>query len=167
MKKKHLLLLIPVSALFSCTAHHMATADKAYERMAFSKAACNYEKVLHKNGDREAAIRAAESYQRQNDHAKAADWYAFADRISPLNDAQALRYAQILISLDRLDDAKVQLERKIAADPDHVLANELLKAASERSAFYMDSALYTVRPVQLEGIAGAFSASHFKNGLIF
>ena len=73
--KKNIILLFPALGLISCTAHHLATADKAYERMAYSKATCSYEKVLQVSKDRDAALRAADAYHRQNNLEKAADWY--------------------------------------------------------------------------------------------
>ncbi len=167
MMKKQLLFLVPVFALFSCTAHHMATADKAYDRMAYAKASCSYEKAMRKSEDRDAALRTADAYDRQNKLDKAADWYAFADRMAPLDGPQSTRYGQILMSLEKLEPASQQFERALALDPENEVLAGLLKASRERQVFFQDTTLYTVRPMHLQEMAGAFSATIYKNGIVF
>lgn len=165
--KKQTLFLLPAFALFSCTAHHMATADKAYDRMAYAQATCSYEKVMRNSGDRDAALRMADAYNRQNKLDKAADWYAFAERIAPLDADQSLQYGQVLTGLKKHDLAEVQFERVLAMRPDDEIASSHLKATMERSSFFVDSTLFTIDPVRLEGISGAFSPMIYKNGIVF
>jgi peptidoglycan-associated lipoprotein len=165
--KKHIPLLFPVFALFSCTAHHMATADKAYDRMAYAKATSSYEKAMRKSSDRDAALRMADACHRQNRSNDAAKWYAFAARTAPLNEQQALAYGQVLMSMDRHDLAFAQLELVAIARPDDPMVANYLQSLRERQAYFSDSSLYTVRLVDLPGMQGAFGAVIYRNGIVF
>ena len=162
--KKYLQLLLPAIVLCSCTAHHMATADKAYDRLAYKKAACSYEKVMQNSNDRETALKLADSYRRQNKWHEAANWYAFAERISPLDAQRSKHYGQVLMSLQRTDEAMAYLDR---SGPDDPVIAQMLAAGRERASYFKDSSLYSVRPLTLEGISGAFSATFHQNGIVF
>src|SRR5690606_11558874 len=109
--KKIFLLLLPAIAFSSCAKHHLAVADKDHARLAYAKAVVGYEKALPTIQDRDAALRAADAYQRMNMPAKAAEWYAFAERLAPLSSEEALHYGQVLQSLDRTPQALKQFDR--------------------------------------------------------
>lgn len=166
MKKISIILLVAL-VWSGCASMHLATADKNYERMAYAKAACGYERSNLGMGDRAAALRAAESYQHQNMLPKAADWYAFAERIEPLDVDHALRYGRVLQGLGRTMDAMKQFEKVQAARPDDAVAAEQLKALEERNAFYLDTALFTVDLLHLDGMTSVFSATPLGNSIVF
>lgn len=165
--KKTLLLLLPALLLGSCARHHLATADKDHERMAYARAVRNYEKALPVLQDRDAALRAADAYQRMNMHGKAAEWYAFADRLAPLAPEDALRHAQALKSLGQEPQALSQLERVLASTPDDPMALALRTASQEREGFFLDTTLFTVEPLHIPGMAALFAATPYRNGIVF
>ncbi len=165
--KMKILYLLPVIALSSCAQYHLATADKAYERMAYAKATRSYEKALPTIGDRSAAIRAAVAYQKQNQLARAAQWYAFADALEPLAADDAFRYGQVLQSLDRTPEALKQFNSVLAARPDDVLALEAWQATETRNMFYVDTTLFTVQLMNLPGMASVFAATPYRKGIVF
>lgn len=164
---KNLILLLPAFALGSCAKQHLVTADKAYDRMAYAKAVCSYEKALSATDDREAALRAADAYRRINELPKAGDWYAYAERTAPLTTEQAMRYAQVLQSLGRTTEAAGHYDKVLAAKPDDRLALEGKEALEARAAFYLDTTLFTVTLVQITGMSNVFSATPYKEGLVF
>jgi peptidoglycan-associated lipoprotein len=164
--KKHVYLLAPLMGLFSCTAHHMATADKAYERMAYAQASAGYEKVLQRNSDRHAALRAADSHRRTSQHKEAAHWYAAAAGMGPLEAEHALNYARVLISNGKHAEALAQVEQVLVMQPEDDVAGALRRAIVERAAYYQDSSLYSVRVVELPGLVAAFSATPYGDGIV-
>ena len=83
-----LVMLLGLVGLASCAEQQLVTADKAYDRMAYSKAACNYEKVLGRRADRDAAIRAAHSYQQLNNLGKTIEFYRMAGDVDYLLKVQ-------------------------------------------------------------------------------
>ncbi|MEO8589018.1 MAG: OmpA family protein [Flavobacteriales bacterium] len=166
MNKTPIILLVAFT-WSGCAKMHLASADKHYERMAFAKAACDYERADLGMTDRVSALRAAESYEHQNMLPKAADWYAFSERIEPLDVDHALRYAQVLQGLGRTMEAMKQYEKVHTARPDDAVATEQLRALEERNTFYVDTTLFTVSLVQLEGLASVFSATPLGNSIVF
>jgi peptidoglycan-associated lipoprotein len=162
-----LLFLLPLLVLSSCAKHHLATADKDYERMAYANATRNYEKALAQLEDRDAMLRTADAYQRQNMLERSADWYAKADQLAPLGGDDALRFGQVLMGLERTPDAIRQFDRVLAERPDDAMAMELWKATETRNTFYIDTTLFTVEPLHIPGMAGVFAATPYKGGLVF
>lgn len=165
--KKILLIIAPLVLLSACAQHQLATADKDHARLAYAKAATGYEKALTKIEDRDAALRAADSYQRMNMAAKSAEWYAYAEKMAPLSTDEALRYGQVLQSLDRTPQALAQFDRVLNEKPDDAMAKTLRDATAERNVFFLDTTLFTVTQVHIGGMASVFSATIYKNGLVF
>lgn len=166
MKKTSIIVLVAI-AWSSCAKMHLTTADKNYERMAYADAACGYEKADLGMSDRAAALRAAESYHHQSMLPKAADWYGFAERIQPLEADHALRYAQVLQGLGRVMEATKQYEHVLAVRPEDAVAIEQFEALEYRNLFYADTTLFTIIPVQLEGMSSVFSATPLGNTIVF
>lgn len=167
MMNAKLVMLIGLAALTSCAQQQLVTADKAYERMAYSKAACSYEKALGKLQDRDAAIRAAESYQHVNNLGKAVEFYRMADGIVPLQGDHLLRYAQALQGEGRVEEAGVLMTRISAENQNNPVVASLSQAIAEHHRFYVDSSLYTVVPLELGPFTSVFSATPYQGGLLF
>lgn len=160
-------LLLAALAFGGCAKQQLVTADKAYDRMAYAKAACNYEKALAHIDDREAALRAADAYRHMNRLPKAADWYAYADRSTKLTGDHALHYGQVLQSLGRPDEAKARFDAVLATSPADQLALGASEALEGRNAFFIDTTLFTVTQVQVPGMESVFSATPYGNGHVF
>lgn len=165
--KKSLLIIFPALLMGSCAKHHLTMADKEHERMAYAKAVKHYEKALPSVQDRDAAIRAANAYRKLNMHGKAAEWFAFAERLEPLNGADAMRYGQVLQSLDHTPKALEMFDRMLAEDPENTMARAFRDATAERNVFYVDTTLFSVGPIDIPGMSGLFSATPYKNGIVF
>lgn len=166
MKNLHPILLL-VPTLFSCAQHRMATADKAFDRMAYARAACAYEKVLEHADDREAALKAAVSYTRMNKPANAVDQYAYAERMAPLDAGQNVAYGQVLLRVGRNNEALRHFVAALELEPTNATARELALATGDPEAFYADTSRYIVEPMRLNGVINAFSAIPFKEGILF
>lgn len=167
MSRKNILFLLPGVLLIGCAQHQLVQADKAYDRMAYADAACHYEKALAQINDRAAALRAADSYRQLNNTAKAADWYGFAERIAPLSSTEATRYGRALLGLNRPGEAAAMLERVLIEQPEDPVIRELGMAIADRDAFFVDTTLYTITPVRIQGVLSAFCAVPYGNGILF
>ena len=146
MRANKLLSLLGTAFLFGCAQHRLSMADKAHDRMAYADAACRYEKALAAINDRDAALRAADSYRQLNDQAKAADWFSIAHRMAPLQGAEAVAFVRTLMSLGRIDEAAKLIETELAERPDDALLRELGLAIADREAFFADTTLFTIAP---------------------
>ncbi len=154
-------------ALAGCAQHHALQGDKAHGRMAYADAACHYEKALARINDRALALRTADAYARLNQYAKAADWYAYAERMAPLSSEEALAFGRALQSLGRTGEAARLLEQVLAERPEDAVAREMGLSIADQEAFYEDTTLFTVAPVHIPGVHSAFGAVPFGNGILF
>lgn len=167
MRANKLLSLLGTAFLFGCAQHRLSMADKAHDRMAYADAACRYEKALAAINDRDAALRAADSYRQLNDQAKAADWFSIAHRMAPLQGAEAVAFVRTLMSLGRIDEAAKLIETELAERPDDALLRELGLAIADREAFFADTTLFTIAPLRIDGARSAFCAVPMGNALLF
>lgn len=169
MKKLPYILLLSVlmGLMTGCAQQHLTKGDRAYERMAYAAAACHYEKALRSTDDRSVALRAADAYSKQNNMAKAADWYAYADRMAPLTNTDAMNHGRALQSLGRIGEAAKFFERVMAEKPEDAVVRELGLAIADHEAFFEDTTLFTVDPLPLTGLVSCFSAIPHGNGILF
>ncbi len=165
--KKLIPLLLLSPALISCAQQQLAKADKAYDRMAYARAACAYEKVLERTDDRGAALRAADSYVKLNRPAEAVGHFAYVEHLERLDAPQNIAYGQALLRLDRNNDALRHFVAALELEPTSVIARELALATGDPDPFYADTGRYMVEPVRLNGVINAFSAVPFQEGIIF
>jgi len=152
--------------LTGCAQQHLTKADKAYERMAYADAVRSYEKAFKTLDDRDAALRTANAYVQLGDAKRAASWYAYADRTTPLAGDQALAYGRVLQSLGQTGEATRQIEKVLAERPDDPMVRELAHGIAANDSFYADTTLYTVRPLNIPGASSMFSAQPFQGGLL-
>lgn len=167
MLAKKLIPALGITLLFGCAQHRLSLADKAHDRMAYTDAIRNYEKALVAIEDREAALRAADAYRQLNDQGKAAQWFAVAEGMAPLRGADALAYGRALTSLGRIGEAAQLFERELADRTDDALLRELGLAIADRDAFFVDTTLFTIAPVHIDGVSSAFSAVPMGDRLLF
>ncbi|MBK9146361.1 MAG: OmpA family protein [Flavobacteriales bacterium] len=151
-------ILLTSALVTGCAQHQLAQADKAIDRMAYAEAAPRYERALASISDRSAMLRAADAYCRLNQPAKAAAWFAAADRIQPLQGDDAIAHGRVLTALGRTGEAAHQFERALIERPEDPLVRELGMAIADREAFFADTTLFTIAPVHIDGLTSAFSA---------
>ncbi len=167
---KHLNGIMPfalIGLLAGCAQHQLVKGDRAYERMAWADASCHYERALQQLDDRAIALRTAEAYRQLNNLAKAADWYAYAERMTVLEPTDALKYGRVLQSLGRIGEAAKLYERVLVEKPEDAVVRELGLAIADHDAFFEDTTLFTVKPLALSGVVSCFSAIPMGNGIVF
>lgn len=167
-KQLHAMLpVVLLGLLVGCAQHQLVKGDRAYERMAWSDASCHYERAMQKLDDRTIALRTAEAYRQQNNLAKAADWYAYAERMQALTTEDALQYGRALQSLGRIGEAAKLYERVLIEKPEDAVVRELGLAIADHDAFYEDTTLFTVKPLRISGVTSAFGSMPVGNGIMF
>ncbi|HEY0976283.1 MAG TPA: hypothetical protein VGE21_02340, partial [Flavobacteriales bacterium] len=164
---------IPVQALgialllSSCAGQHVRKGDQAYALMAYEKAGRHYDKALRRPVDRPVLLRAADAMRRRNETARAAALYQAAETMAPLSGDDAFRFGQVLMSSARWKEAGDQFLRVLSERPEDRAAMDLFGSCQGYRSFKADSARFTVGELPLEGIATAFSAVPYKDGIVF
>jgi len=159
--------------LGACTTVRLAQADKAYERMAYEKAAMLYDRTLGQATDpaqvqanHEAMLRAADAHERNREMTQAAAWYERASSTSPLESEHAFRYGQVLMALNDMPAAEEQFMSVLSTDPENHVAQDLLASCRSYIAFYADTSRYVVSEVPMSGTGSAFCAVPYKDGIV-
>lgn len=158
--------LLTLAFLSSCTTYRLHTADQAFDRMAYAKAARIYSRVVDKHAYRPAILRLAESYRLQNNIADAATCYLRADSTLRLTGDTALRLGQVLMGLQRMKEAEERFFSVLQERPEDATALDLYGSCQGYRSFYADSAKFVVNRIHLPGISTAFSAIPYKDGIL-
>lgn len=162
------LFLLAIGALFSsCAQYHARKGEQAMELMAYTKAGKHFEKALAHQQDRALLLLAARTEAKLNHVDEAVQLYAAADRSAPLSGEDALQYGKLLMGLGKYGQAEPYLIQALQEQPENRHVVELIGACQGYRSFYADSARYSVSLVPLAGIAAAYSAIPYGNGLLF
>ena len=158
--------ILVLALLSSCTSYRLHTADQAFDRMAYAKAARIYSRVVAKLDHRPATLRLAEAYRLQNNIADAATQYLRADSTLRLTGDTALRLGQVLMGMRRLKEAEERFFGVLQERPEDATALDLYGSCQGYRSFYADSAKFLVNRIHLPGISTAFSAVPYKDGIL-
>lgn len=153
--------------LSSCANYHVRKGEQAMSLLAYSKAEKHFEKALKQKQDRSLLIRAAETESKLNKVEEAVAHFAAAEASAPLTGEDAFQYGKLLMGLGKYGQAEPFLIRALEESPERRDAVELIGACQGYRSFYEDSSRYDVTLVPLEGLASAYSAIPFGNGLLF
>jgi outer membrane protein OmpA-like peptidoglycan-associated protein/tetratricopeptide (TPR) repeat protein len=153
--------------LGSCASMQVRKGDQAMALLAFSKAEQHYDKALKHIQDRELLVKAAEAEHRQNKVDEAAAHYAAAEALAPLHGEDALQYGRLLMGQGRYEQAEPLLLRALQEMPERHGLAELIGACQGYRSFYTDSSRYTIAPLELAGVASAYSPTPYPGGLLF
>lgn len=143
-------------------------ANKFYERYDFAKAIPLYEKHIVKNpGDNAAREKLATSFRMIKDYRSAEKWYAQVVKAKDVDPENYFYYGQSLMNNGQYDKAVPQLERYLRERGWSQMASNMLEASKNPSAFYQDSMLYKVRPVNINTPGPEFGPVLHNQTVIF
>jgi outer membrane protein OmpA-like peptidoglycan-associated protein len=160
-------LLFAASLLASCAGYHVRQGEQAMAMMAYAKAERHFNKALANNTDRSVLLLAAMAEMKQDKVEPAVAHYGTAEAMAPLSGPDALNYGQLLMGIGQYEKAQPLLVRALQDQPERQGIAELIGACQGYRSFYADSSRYTVKPLELAGIASAYSPAPFKGNLFF
>ena len=173
MMRKTIIPICCMALMSACTTVRLAQADKAYDRMAYEKAAVLYEQALRAASDPEktpalryAMLNAADAHQRNHEMAEAGAWFERAAALGTLEPEKAFRYGQVLMALNDKAGAAEQFMNVLATNPENAAAQDLLVSCEAYKAFYGDTTRYVVSEVPTSGTGSAFCAVPYKDGIV-
>lgn len=158
--------------LGACTATRLAQADKAFDRMAYAKAAEKYENALvnaraadlHQH--RAALLRAADAHRRNHDHARAKLRYQLAATMGGLTAEENQRYGEVLLALGDRGGAAQRFTEVLLSNPENHAAQDLLASCGAIDGFYADTLHYAVSELPMTGVSSAFCAVPYADGIV-
>ena len=168
MKKYFLPLLVLVVIISDTATAQLKSANKKYDRMAYAAAITKYERVLSKDSsDKEVWARLANSYRLTRDSRNAARAYAHAVEGGTTNPENYLYYAEALMQNERYEEAKIQLDKFIAADPSDSRGKNLEEGIANMGAIKAKEGVYSIKKTNLNSDDSDFGPIVYNGGLVF
>ncbi len=170
MRNKGTLFIAPAilaMLLASCANYHVRKGDQAMELLSYAKAEAHYAKAQRPGADRDLLLKMARTEVKQNKLEQAGRHYAQAETMGALAGDDAYAYGRILMANAEYGQAEGFLVRAWQDQPEKREIAELVGACQGYRSFYEDSSRFRVHQVQTAGLANAYSAVPFGNGILF
>lgn len=167
MKRGILLVAVIMAAIFAgCNNYHLAKGDEHYQKLQYQAAIENYRKYLRSNEDPQVRLRLAESCMKINKFHEA---FEELGKVRRQNDPQNywLFKGRSFMEAGRYDSAEVAFKNYLNKNPKDFIADELCKTCTWAYSQMNDTGYFEVRPIMIKGLTNYFSATHYKNGVIF
>jgi outer membrane protein OmpA-like peptidoglycan-associated protein/tetratricopeptide (TPR) repeat protein len=167
MKTNFTIIFLALITLSSCSSYHIAKGDAYYKTMQYSKAISYYKKGVANTKSAATLTKLADCYRLNSDYANAEKWYAEALSVSEEPVINKFYYARALMSNGKYIEAKKWFEKYKAAAPNDKITETLIASCDSASGFFSDSNRYTVSLLEIPEVSSAFSAVHYKDGIVF
>ncbi len=161
---------IIVLALFvgACTNGRIKSGNQLYDNLSYSKAIEKYEKVVAKQPENnEIKLKLADAYRNINNSIEAERYYAEVDSAQGLTGDDQVRFAQVLMSNNKYDEAKTVLQSYLQSNPNDQLALGLLASTTRVDELKEDTAAYELKPLPLDFMVSMFGPTHYGKGIVF
>lgn len=155
------------SIIVSCTNTHILKGDRYYDALAYSKAIPHYEKAYEKRQDKDIALKLADAYKRTGDYARAELMYAKVAGENASRDKLSVEYASVLMANQKYNDAAHLLHAYLADHNEDNRARMLLQSCESVTDRYIDTSLYDLMPLDLDGFTNTFSVMKYPDGIAF
>jgi outer membrane protein OmpA-like peptidoglycan-associated protein len=142
-------------------------AERHFNQFEYISAAHAYEKILQENADDKLAMeRLVLCYDKLNDPQRAEEWLA---RICNREQAEAKylkMYGQVLAANSKYAESKEWYKKYLAGTSDKDV-EDILTGYEKLSAFYKDSSLYSIAPLDINSQHSDFSPVFYEDGILF
>lgn len=154
--------------LGGCVNIRLRTANENYSLSAYAPAVEDYEYVLSKRFDREAAINLADCYFNMGNAIKTEFWYKKLFNYPNPKVEWNYRLGDALVKNGKYQEAKKYLEVCTVVNVSDNKIKNLLAVCDSSYLFYQDTLLYEVKPIRYcnEGV-NVFSPTYYLKGILF
>jgi outer membrane protein OmpA-like peptidoglycan-associated protein/tetratricopeptide (TPR) repeat protein len=155
--------------LFSgCVNIRLRTANENYALAAYAPSVEDYEFVLSKRFDREAAINLADCYYNMGNAIKTEFWYKKLFTLPNPKVEWNYRLGDALVKNGKYQEAKKYLQVYATVNVSDNKVKNLLTVCDSSFLLYSDTMLYEVKPIRYcnDGV-NVFSPTYYKNGILF
>jgi len=168
MKNKSFTYLLVLVLFSGCVNIRLRTANENYALAAYAPAVEDYEFVLSKRFEREAAINLADCYYNMGNAIKTEFWYKKLFTYPNPKVEWNYRLGDALVKNGKYQEAKKYLEVYSTVNVSDNKIKNLLAVCDSSFLLYFDTLLYDVKPIRYcnEGV-NVFSPTYYKNGILF
>jgi len=147
---------------------HLQKGDEFYNRLAYSEAIPEYEKVLEKYPDLTAVkIKLADCYRMTGASEKAERWYGQIAESADAKPVYTFYYVQALMNNKKYEKAKAVLTEYQKNNPDDKRAVFAMKSIENMPVYFKDTASYKTAKPNINSENGDFCPVVFDRGVVF
>ena len=168
MRNKGLIWLLMLVLLSGCVNIRLRTANENYALSAYAPAVEDYEFVLSKRFERDAAINLADCYYNMGNAIKTEFWYKKLFSYPNPKVEWNYRLGDALIKNGKYQEAKKYLELYATVNVSDNKIKNLLTVCDSSFLLYRDTLLYEIKPIRYcnEGV-NVFSPIYYNKGILF
>lgn len=166
---KKLISILSLLLVLSSAYAQLSKADKLFDDFMYAQAIEIY-KPLADKGNMKAIKKIAECYRKINDYTNAERYYAFVIADKDASAKSFLYYAQMLITNEKCDEAKIWIDKFIASKPgsDSVIARTLLQSCLNQNDTTIAFRKISVQNLKaINSTAADFCAFPYEGGIVF
>ena len=147
-------------------------ADEYFDQLEFSKAAPIYDELAKMNlkgkrSDNQEIRRAAESFMKSVQYAKAEEWYKALDTKGAMNEEDYMNYFQVLCLNQKYTEAQNVIGSMSSKYPSNYLAVAYQKNPNFLSDLKKDESAYVLNVTPFASGWGDFSPAFYEDGIVF
>ncbi|MEM0999077.1 MAG: carboxypeptidase regulatory-like domain-containing protein [Bacteroidota bacterium] len=166
--------LILVSALFliamltGCTSVHELRGDQHYGDLNYARAIEHYEKLDARELSREARLKLADAYRRNNQTKAAEAQYRQLTYLSE-GGSHHQNFAEVLLINRKYTDARKIIRRQLRAHPDDEDFRRLLASCDSIPVYREPEPEFAVHvlPAPINGEGSNFGTAFYRDGIVF
>ncbi|MCX7744695.1 MAG: OmpA family protein [Flavobacteriales bacterium] len=147
-------------------------ADEYFDQLEFSKAAPIYDELAKMNlkgkrSDNQEIRRAAESFMKSVQYAKAEEWYKVLDAKGAMNEEDYMNYFQVQCLNQKYAEAQQIIESLSNKYPSNYLAIAYKNTPNFLSDLKKDESAYVLNVTPFSSGWGDFSPAFYEDGIVF
>jgi tetratricopeptide (TPR) repeat protein len=168
MKRNVSIYLLIVVLLSGCVNIKLRTANENYALVAYAPAVEDYEYVLSKRYDNDAAVNLADCYYNMGNTVKAEFWYKKLFNNPNPKVEWNFRLGDVLVKNGKYNEAKKYLQVYSSVNVSDDKVKNLINVCDSTFVFYTDTNLYSVRPIRYcANDVNVFSPAYYNKGILF
>ncbi len=150
----------------SCASLYISSGKTAYEELKYEESINLLEKGLAKKEDFAGRMSLARAYMSTGQYSKAAESYAIVNVEPEMSDADRVEYGKALMSSGNYTKAQEIFDAILTRDRGNEVVTALSSACKNVGTLKRDSALYSVKPLDLPGLKTVYSPMPYENGIL-
>jgi len=150
----------------SCASLYISSGKTAFDDMKYDESINLLEKGLSKKEDFAGRMSLARAYMGTSQYAKAAESYAIASVEPEMSDTDRIEYGKALMASENYTKAQEVFEAILVRDRGNEVVTALSSACKNIGSLKRDSALYSVKPLNIPGLRTIYSPMPYEDGIL-
>lgn len=145
----------------------LKSADKHYEEFSYQDAIQDYKKYLKKRFHKAAILKLADCLRLTRDYQESSEWYTRAIFLDSIEPVHYYRYAQVLMTLEKYEQAKSFFEKYSEFRPNDKRAHHFAAMCDTVEHVLQRKLPYKIEHLPVNSPEADFAPMFFEKGIVF